>query len=197
MTCHNLRYAAWYFDICCVIIWLPLKQCLSHYIIVSTILLFSRSVVSYSLQPHGLQHTRISCPSLSPRVCLNSYLLSQWCHPTISSSAIPFSSYPQFFPAAGSFLMSRLFTSKWPNYWSFSISPSNEYSGLISFRIDWFDLLAAQGTLHSLLQHQSSKASIIQCSAFFMVELIHLYTTTGKTITLIMWTFVSKVISVL
>ena len=88
---------------------------------------------------------------------------------------------------------------KWPKDWnfSFSISPSNEYSGLISFRIDWFDLLAVQGTLKSLLQHHSSKASILQHSAFFMVQLSHPYMTTGKTIALTRWTFVSKVMSLL
>ena len=86
---------------------------------------------------------------------------------------------------------------RWPKYWSFSISPSNEYSGMISFRMDWFDLLAVQGTLKSLLQHHSSKALIYQCSAFFIVQLSHPYVTTGKTITLTRWTFVSKVMSLL
>ena len=87
---------------------------------------------------------------------------------------------------------------RWPKYWSFSFStsPSNEYSGLISFRIDWFDLLAVQGTLNSL-QYHSSKASILQCSAFFMVQLSHLYMTTGKTIALTRWTFVGKMMSLL
>ena len=88
---------------------------------------------------------------------------------------------------------------RWPKYWSFSfsISPSNEYSGLISFRIDWLDLLTVQGTLKSLLQHHSSKASILQCSAFFIVQLSHLYMTTGKTIALTRWTFVGKVMPLL
>ena len=88
---------------------------------------------------------------------------------------------------------------RWPKYWSFSfsINPSNEYSGLISFRIDWFDLPAVQGTLKSLLQHPSSKASILWCSAFFMIQLSHLYMTTGKTIALTVWTFVGKVMSLL
>ena len=88
---------------------------------------------------------------------------------------------------------------RWPKYWSFSfsISPSNKYSGLISFRIDWFDLLAAQGTLKSLVQHDSSKASILQCSAFFIVELSHPYMTTGKTIALTTWAFLNKVTSLL
>ena len=95
--------------------------------------------------------------------------------------------------------MSQFFASGGPRYWSFSfsISPPNEYSGLISFRIDWFYFLAVQGTLRSLLQHHSSKASILQCSAFFMVQLSHPYMTTGKTIALIIQTFVGKVISLL
>ena len=86
---------------------------------------------------------------------------------------------------------------RWPKYWSFSIGPSNEYSGLISFRIDWLDLLAVQGTLKSLLQHHSSKASILLRSAFFTVKLSHPYMTTGKTIALTRWTFVGKVMSLL
>ena len=86
---------------------------------------------------------------------------------------------------------------RWPRYWSFSfsISPSNEYSGLISFRMDWLDLLAVQGTFKSLLQHHNSKASILWCSAFFMVQLSHLYTTTGKTVALTIWSFVEKIMS--
>ena len=86
---------------------------------------------------------------------------------------------------------------RWPKYWSFSISPSSEFSGLISFRIDWVDLFAVQGTLKSLLQHHSLKASVLWCSAFFMVQLSHPYMTTGKTIALTIWTFVGKVMSLL
>ena len=125
-------------------------------------LLFSHSVVSDSLQPHGLQHARLPCPSPSTGAWSNSGPLSQWCHSTISSSVMPFFSYLQSFLASGSFLMSQIFTSAMPMYWSFSFSirPSNEYSGLISFRTDWLDLLEAQGTLNSLLQHHSSKAVI-------------------------------------
>ena len=93
--------------------------------------------------------------------------------------------------------MSRLFTSGGTQYWSFSISPSNEYSGLISFRIDLFDLLAGQGTLKRLLQHHNARASILCHSAFFMVQLSYLYMTTGKTIVFTIWTFVSKVMSLL
>ena len=93
--------------------------------------------------------------------------------------------------------MSQSFAFRWPKYWSFSISPSNEYTGLISFKFDWFDLLVVQGTLKSLLQQHSSKASILWCSAFFMVELSYPYMTTGKTIALTRWTFVGKVMSLL
>ena len=112
-----------------------------------------------------------ACLSLSITsswTCSSSYPLSRWCHPTISSSVIPFSSCLQSFPASGSFPMSQTCSSWWPKYWSFSfsISPFNEYSGLISFRMDWFDLLAVPGTFKSLLQHHSSKASILWCSAF-------------------------------
>ena len=102
----------------------------------------------------------------------------------------------QSFPASGSFLMSALHI-RWPKYWSFSISPSNEYTGLISFRINWFDLLAVQGTLKGLLQHHSSKASILWHSDFFMVQLSHPCLMTGKTIALTIWTFVDKVMSLL
>ena len=111
---------------------------------------------------------------------------------------IPFSSCPQSLPASGSFPMSTLRV-WWPKYWSFSfsISPSNVHPGLISFGMDWLDLLAVQGTLKSLLQHHSSKASIFQCSAFFTVQLSHPYMTTQKTIGLTRWTFVGKVMSLL
>ena len=107
----------------------------------------------------------------TPRAYSNSCPLSRWCHPTISSSVIPFTSCLQSFPASGSSSESVLHI-RWPKYWSFSfsISPPKEYSGLISFRMDWLNLLAVQGTLKSLLQHHSSKASILQCSAFFIVH---------------------------
>ena len=120
-------------------------------------------VMSNTLQPQGLQHTRLPCPSPTPRVYSNACPLSRRCHPTISSSVIIFSYHLQSFPASGSFQMSVLH-SRWPKYWKFNIkiSPSNDYSGLISFRMDWFDLLAVQGTLKSILQHYSSKASILQ-----------------------------------
>ena len=104
---------------------------------------------------------------------------------------------PLIFPSIRVFSNESALHMRWPKYWSFSfsISPSNEYSGLISFRIDWLDRLAVQRTLKNLLQHYSSKASILQCSAFFMVQLSHPYMTTGKIIALIRWTFVGKVMS--
>ena len=113
------------------------------------------------------------------------------CHPPL----LP----PSIFPSLGVFSNELALHTRWPQYWSFSfsISPSSEYSGLISFRIDWFDLPAVQGTLKSLLQHHSSKASILWCSAFFMVQLSHLYMTTGKTIALTIQTFAGKVMSLL
>ena len=121
---------------------------------------FHRSVMSDSLWPEGLQHTRPPCPSPTPRVYPNSCPLSQWCHPTLSSSVVPFS-HLQSFLASGSFHKSQLFASGGQSIgFSFSLSLSNEYSGLISFRMDWLDLLAVLGTLKSLLQHHSSKASI-------------------------------------
>ena len=117
---------------------------------------FSSSVMSASLRPHESEHARPSCPSPTPRVYSNSCPSSWWCHPAISSSVIPFSSCPQSLPASESFSESTLHM-RWPKYWSFSfsISPSNEHPGLISFRMDWLDLLAVQGTLKSLLQHYS------------------------------------------
>ena len=155
--------------------------------------------MSNSLWPHGLQHARPSCPSPTPRVYSNSCPLSWWCHPTISSSVIPFSSHCQSFPAIRVFSNESVLRIMWPEYWSFSfsISPSNEYSDLISFRMDWLDLLAVQEPLKSLLQHHSSKASVFQHSAFFMVQLLQPYMTTGKTIALTIQTFVSKVMSLL
>ena len=157
--------------------------------------------MSDSLWPHVLQHARLLCPSLSPWISSNSFPLSQWCHPAISFSVIPFSSCPQYFPATV-FSNELALRIRWPKYWSFSfsISPSNEYLGLISFRIDWFDLLAVQGTLKSLLQHHNLKASIHQ---FFGTQsslwsYSHICTwTTGKAIGLTIQTFVGKVMSLL
>ena len=104
---------------------------------------------------------------------------------------------PSIFPSIRVFSSESVLCIKWPKYWSFSISSSNDYSGLISFRIDWLDLLAVQGTLKSLLQQHNSKASFLWCSAFFMVQLSHPYMTTGKTIAFIRWTFVGEVMSLL
>ena len=158
--------------------------------------LFSHSVMSSSLQLHGLQNARLPCPSPSPKAYSNSCPLSQWCHPTISTFVILFSCH-QSFPSINIFSNELALHIRWPRFWSFgfSISPSSEYSGLISLSIDWFHLLAVQGTLKSLLQHHSSKTSILQHSAFFMVQLSHPYMTTGKTITLSIWTFLDKVMS--
>ena len=155
----------------------------------------SCSVVSDSLGPHGLQHLRLPCPSPTSRAYSNSYSLSWWCHPTISSSVIPFSSHLQSFPQ-GLFQWSVL-RIKWLKDWtfSFSISTSDEYSELISFRIDWFDLLAVQGILKSLFHN--SKASILRSSAFFIIQLSYPYMTTGKTIALKRRIFVGKVMSLL
>ena len=156
--------------------------------------------MSDSLQPHGLQHSRPPCPSLSPGVTPtpSSRPLTQWCHPTISSSVTPFSSCPQFFPASGSFPRTQFFTSGGQSIGvSASTSVLQWTLGLISFRMDWLDLLAVQGTLKSLLQHHSSKASILQYSAFFMVQLSHPGMTTGKTITLTRQTFFGKVLSLI
>ena len=152
--------------------------------------------MSDSLWPHGQQHSRLPCPSPTPGVHSNSCPLSWWCHLGISSPIIPFSSCLQSFPASG-FSNELLLPIRWTKYWNFSfnISPSSEYSELISFRMDWLDLLAVQGTLKSLLQHHISKAWILQRSAFFIVQLSYPYMTTGKTIALPRWTFVGKIIS--
>ena len=124
---------------------------------------FSRSVVSDSLWPYGLQHARPPCPSPAPGIHSNSCPSCRWCHPTISSCVIPFSSCLQSFPASGSFSNESALHIRWPKYWSFSfsVSSSNEYSGLISFRMDWLDLPAVQGTLKSLLQHHSSQGLLM------------------------------------
>ena len=149
--------------------------------------------MSDSLRPHESQHARPPCPSPTPGVYPNPCPSSRWCHPAISSSVVPSSSCPQSLPASG------FFPVRWPKYWSFSfnISPSNEHPGLISFRMDWLDLVAVQGTLESLLQHHTSKTSIFRRSAFFTIQLSHPYLTTGKTIALTRLTFVGKVMSLL
>ena len=128
--------------------------------------------MSNSLRPHGLQHARLPCPSPTLRACSNSYLIESvipfnnliLCHPCLL--------LPSFFPRIRVFSNELALQVRWPKYWSFSfsISPSNEYSGLICFRVDWLDLFSGQGTLKSLLQHHSSKASVLQHSAFFLVQ---------------------------
>ena len=154
--------------------------------------------MSDSLQSHELQHAKLPCPSPTPEAYSNSCPLSWWCHSNISSSVVPFSSQLQSFTTSV-FSIELVLCIKRTRYWifSFSISPSNEYSGLISFRMDWLDLLAVQGTLNSLLQNHNSKASILRCSAFFIVKLSHPYMTTGKTVALIRRTCVGKVMSLL
>ena len=160
---------------------------------------FSHSVVSDSLRPHESQHARPPCPSPTPGVHPNSSPSSRvmpsshliLCRPLLLLAPIP--------PRISVFSNESTLRMRWPKYWSFSfsISPSNEHSGLVSFRMDWLDLLAVQGTLKSLLQHHSSKASILQCSAFFTVQSSHPYMTTGKTVALTRWTLVGKVMSLL
>ena len=154
--------------------------------------------MSNSLWPHGSQHARPPCPSPTPEAYSNSCPSRQWCHPTISTSVIP---SPPAFNLSWHQGLSQwaALHIRWPKYWnfSFSISPSNEYSGLIYFRMDWLGLLAVQGTLKSLLQHHSSKASILWHWAFFIVQLSHPHMTTGKTIALTRRTFVGKVMSLL
>ena len=137
---------------------------------------FNLSVVSNSLQRHESQHARPPCPSPTPGVHLDS------CHPAISSSVVPFSCCPQCLPSIRVFSNESTLCMRWPKYWrfSFTIIPSKEIPGLIFFRMDWLDLFAVQGTLKSLLQHHSLKASILQHSAFFTVQLSHPYMTTGK-----------------
>ena len=155
--------------------------------------------MSDSLWPHELKHGRAPCPSPTPGVYPNSCPSSRWCHLAISSSVVPFSPCPQSLPASGSFPMSQLFT-----WGSQSIGVSTPASVLpknpqdwYPLGMDWLDLLIVQGTLKSLLQHNSSKASVLRRSAFFIVQLSHPYMTTGKTIALTRWTFVGKVTSLL
>ena len=162
------------------------------------LLLFSHSVVSDSATPWTAAHqaslsTTISW-SLLKLMSIESVMPSNYltlCHPLL----LP----PSIFPSTRIFSNESVLRIRWPKYWSFSfsISPSNDYSGLISFRMDWLDLLAVQGTLKSFLQHHGSKASILQCSAFFIVQLSHPYMTTEKTTALTLRTFVSKVMSLL
>ena len=158
---------------------------------------FSCSVVSDSLQPHGLQHARLLCPSPTARACSNSSIESVMSsnHLILCCPLLP----PSIFPSIRVFSKELALHIRWPKYWSFSfnISPFNEHPGLTSFRMDWLDLLAVQETLKSLLQHHSSKATILRQSAFFTVQLSHPYMTPGKTIALTRRTFVDKVMSLL
>ena len=148
--------------------------------------------MSNSLRPHGLQHNRLPCPSPTPGAASNSCLLTRRCHLML---CLPLLLMPSTFPSIRISSSESVLHIRWPNYWSFSfnISPSSEYSGLITIRIDWFDLLAVQGTLKRFFQYYSSKASILQRSVFFMVQLSYPYVTTGKTIALTLGTFVGKI----
>ena len=155
--------------------------------------------MSDSLQPHGLQHTRLPCPSSTPGACSDSTSIESVMPSNHFILCRPLLLLPSIFPSIRVFSNESVPHIRWPKYgsFSFSINPSNEYSGLISFRMDWLDLLTVQGTLKSLLQHHSSKTSILRCSVFFIVQLSYLYMTTGKTIALTRWTFAGKVMSLL
>ena len=150
--------------------------------------------MSDSSLPHGQQHSRPPCPSPTHGVYSNSESVMASNHLILCR---PLLLLPSIFPSIRVFSYQSVLRIRWPKYWSFSfsISPSNAYSELISFRTDWLDLLAVQGTLKSLLQHHSSKTSILQHSAFFIGQLSHPYMTTGKTIALTRWTFIDKVMS--
>ena len=145
-----------------------------------------------TLQPHGLQHVRVPCPSLTSWTCSNSCPSSQWCHPTISSSVVPFSSHLESLPASRSLPMSQFFASGGQSIGAPALAsvPPMNISGLTSFRIDWFDCCPRDP--QEILQHLSSKASVLQCSAFFVIQLSYLYMTTEKTIALTRWTFVGN-----
>ena len=156
--------------------------------------------MSDSLQPHGLQHARFPCSIITNSKSLLKLMSIELVMP--SNHLIlhhPLLLPPSLCPSIVVFSNESFLCIRWPKYWSssFSISPSNDCSGLISFRIDWFDLLAVQETLKNLLQHHSSKTSILQLSAFFMIQLSHPYMNTGKTIALTRWIFVDKVMPLL
>ena len=157
-------------------------------------LLFSHSVLSEFLWPHGLQHARLPCPSPSPGVYSNSCPLSGWCHPAISSSVVPFSSCLQSFPASGSFIMNQLFASGGQSTGasaSASILPIN-IQGWFPLGLTGLIFLQPKGLSRVFSKHHNLKASILWHSAFFMDQLSHVYMTTGKTIVLTIWTFVGK-----
>ena len=151
--------------------------------------------MSNSLRPHELQHAWPPCPSPTPGSLLKLTSIESVMPSNHLTLCHPLLLLPSIFTSTRVFSNESVLHIRWPEYWSFSfiISPSNEYSGLISFRIDWLDLLAVQGTLKSLLQHHSSKASILWLSTFFMVHLSHPYMTTGKTTALTRWTFVAPI----
>ena len=167
--------------------------------------------MSDSLRPYGLQHAKASLSITNSRSLLKLTSIQLVMPSNHLILCRPLLILPSIFPSIRVFSSESVLRIRWPKYWSFSFSirrpkywsfsfsirPSNEYSGLISFRIDWFDLVAVQGTLKSLLQHHSSKTSVLWHSAFFMVQLSHPYMTTGKTIALTRWTFVGKVMSLL
>ena len=160
---------------------------------------FSRSVVSDSLRPHESQHARPPCPSPTPGVHSDSMSIESMMPSSHLILCRPLLLLPPIPPSIRVFSNESTLCMRWPKYWSFSFSiiPSKEIPGLISFRMDWLDLLAVQGTLKSLLQYHRSKASIVRCSAFFTVQLSHPYMTIGKTIALTRRTFVGKVMSLL
>ena len=154
--------------------------------------------MSDSLQPHVLQYFRLPCPSLSLSL-LRLMSIESMMPSNHLILCCPLLLLPSVFPSIRVFSSESALGIRWTKYWNFSfrVNTSHEYSELISFKIDWFDLLAVQRTLKRLLQHHSWKASILQCSAFLMVQLIYLYTTTGKTVALTIWTFVGKLMSLL
>ena len=154
---------------CWFLIWTYLIPSWTWEAILETDLCYWCFPVTKSSPIHGLQHARLPCPSLSLGVCSNSCPLSQWCLPAISFLCCPILLLPSNLSCFRFFSSESALGFRWSKYCSFSINASSEYSGLISFRIDWLDLLAVQGTLKSLLQHRNSKASILQCLAFFMV----------------------------
>ena len=199
LSCPFWQGEAIFFSV--LVEWVPLKACLCWVYLEDTALdaVVESLSPAYSVQPCDLQHARFSWPLPSPGVCSNSCPLSWWCHATISFSIDPFSSYPQSFPPSGTFPLSWLFASGGQSIGALALASVLPMSiqGWFFFRMDWLDLLAVQGTLKSLLQHHSSKALVLRHSASFVVHLLHQYMTTGKTITLIIWTFVGKAMSLL
>ena len=195
ILCHPLLLLPLIFS--CPLTILPWTSCMGLRLIISSVQ-FSCSVMSDSLRPHGLQHARLpnsqhtNSQSLLKLMSIELVMPSNHlilCHPLLF--------LPSIFSRIRVFSNESVLCIRWPKYWSFrfNISPSNEYSGLISFRMDWLDLLGVQRTLKSLLQPHSSKASVLWRSVFCIVQLAHPYMTTGKTIALTGWTFVGKVMS--